>query len=107
MSELNLKNAISNNFNVFSLYQAAVSGEDYNVHISSSGSWQSEMSGSPSDQSSASSSPHSPDKRESTEMNPSMYEQINLGINGQGFKRFKWNGSFEPKSKHKDLHEGV
>eukprot|EP00090_Calanus_glacialis_P031499 TRINITY_DN5209_c0_g1_i1.p1 TRINITY_DN5209_c0_g1~~TRINITY_DN5209_c0_g1_i1.p1 ORF type:complete len:1460 (-),score=250.05 TRINITY_DN5209_c0_g1_i1:454-4833(-) len=67
----------------------AVSGEDYNVHISSSGSWQSEMSGSPSDQSSASSSPHSPDKHESTEMNPSMYEQINLGINGQGFKRFK------------------
>ena len=72
----------------FLLFQA-VSGEDYNVHISSSGSWQSEMSGSPSDQSSASSSPHSPDKHESTEMNPSMYEQISLGINGQGFKRFK------------------
>lgn len=66
-----------------------VSGEDYNVHISSSGSWQSEMSGSPSDRSSGSSSPHSPDKHESTEMNPSMYEQISLGFNGQGFKRFK------------------
>ena len=72
----------------FLLFQA-VSGEDYNVHISSSGSWQSEMSGSPSDQSSVSSSPHSPDKHQSTEMNPSMYEQISLGINGQGFKRFK------------------
>merc|ERR1719228_81789 len=68
----------------------AVSADDYNVHISSSGSWQSEMSGSPSDRSSASSSPHSPDKNESKEMNPSMYEQISLGINGQGFKRFKW-----------------
>eukprot|EP00092_Neocalanus_flemingeri_P093803 GFUD01119242.1.p1 GENE.GFUD01119242.1~~GFUD01119242.1.p1 ORF type:complete len:1460 (+),score=180.34 GFUD01119242.1:219-4598(+) len=67
----------------------AVSAEDYNVHISSSGSWQSEMSGTPSDRSSASSSPHSPDKNESTEMNPSMYEQISLGVNGQGFKRFK------------------
>jgi len=71
--------------------EPAASGEEYNVHISSSGSWQSEMSRTPSDNSSSSSSssPQTPDKKESREMNPSMYEQISLGLNGQGFKRFK------------------
>ena len=67
----------------------AVSGEDYNVHISSSGSWESEMSGTPSDQSSLSSSPRTPDKEEATEVNPSMYQQISMGLSGKGFKRFK------------------
>ena len=67
----------------------AVSGEDYNVHISSSGSWESEMSGTSSDQSSSSSSPRSPEKQEEAEVNPSIYQQISMGINGKGFKRFK------------------
>ena len=47
------------------------------------------MSGTSSDQSSSSSSPRSPEKQEEAEVNPSIYQQISMGINGKGFKRFK------------------
>jgi len=88
-----------------------ISGEDYNVHISSSGSWASEMSssgsGSPCDRSSPSSrsssggsgaSPASPSAQhrdtpaedEPSEPSPSVYQQIQMGLSGHsGFKRFK------------------
>ena len=71
---------------------------EYNVHISSSGSWQSEMSSTPSDRSSPSSSsrgaPASPPTMETEaanlEVGPTMLEQIQMGFSGQnGFKRFK------------------
>ena len=67
---------------------------EYNVHISSSGSWQSEMSSTPSDRSSPSSS--SGEGTRETEVNnvevgPTMLETIQMGFSGQnGFKRFKW-----------------
>merc|ERR1712203_936964 len=65
---------------------------EYNVHISSSGSWQSEMSSTPSDRSSPSSS--SREGTRETEVNndevgpgPSMLETIQMGFSGQnGFK---------------------
>jgi len=66
---------------------------EYNVHISSSGSWQSEMSSTPSDRSSPSSS--SGEGTRETEVNnvevgPTMLETIQMGFSGQnGFKRFK------------------
>ena len=65
---------------------------EYNVHISSSGSWQSEMSSTPSDRSSP--PPASPPTAETEAANlgvgPSMLEQIQMGFSGQnGFKRFK------------------
>merc|ERR1712020_748901 len=75
--------------------QANVTQDDgeYNVHISSSGSWQSEMSSTPSDRSSPSSS--SGEGTRETEVNnvevePTVLETIQMGFSGQnGFKRFK------------------
>lgn len=63
--------------------------EDYNVRISSSGSWNSEMSSGPNTQEQPSSPQNNiPDNIEA-EANPSFYEEMKLGRGGQGFKRLR------------------
>ena len=65
---------------------------EYNVHISSSGSWQSEMSSTPSDRSSPAPADTATAETDTAniEVGPTMLEQIQMGFSGQnGFKRFK------------------
>ena len=62
--------------------------DDYNVRISSSGSWHSEMSGSPT----ATPPSDTVDNKKvdnEDEVDPSFYEEMKLGKSGQGFKRLR------------------
>jgi hypothetical protein len=63
--------------------------EDYNVRISSSGSWNSEMSTGPNTQEPQDSPHNTTNDNIESEADPSFYEEMKLGRGGQGFKRLR------------------